>query len=69
MNATTRDHASSEATLRAYADELGVKAGVLINATRTAVTGRSMGPSLFEVLVCLGRDRVARRLLAARTLF
>ena len=60
------DHASSEGALRAYADELGVKAGVLINATRTAVTGRSMGPSLFDVLVCLGRDRVARRLQAVR---
>jgi glutamyl-tRNA synthetase len=56
------DHAAAEATLRAYADELGVKAGVLINGTRTAVTGRSMGPSLFELLVVLGRERVARRL-------
>ena len=44
------DHATAEAALRAYADELGVKAGVLINGTRTAVTGRSMGPSLFELL-------------------
>ena len=42
------DHASAEAALRAYADELGVKAGVLINAARTAVTGRSVGPSLFD---------------------
>jgi glutamyl-tRNA synthetase len=63
------DHASAETTLRAYADELGVKAGVLINGTRTAVTGRSMGPSLFELLVVLGRDRVAKRLQAAATLF
>ncbi len=56
------DHASAESTLRAHADELGVKAGLLINGTRTAVTGRSMGPSLFELLVVLGRERVARRL-------
>ena len=56
------DHASAEAALRAYADELGVKAGLLINGARTAVTGRSVGPSLFDVLVCLGKDRVARRL-------
>jgi glutamyl-tRNA synthetase len=59
------DHASAEAALRAHADELGVKAGVLINGTRTAVTGRSVGPSLFDVLTCLGRDRVVRRLQAA----
>ena len=48
------DRATAEAALRAYADELGVKAGVLINGTRTAVTGRSVGPSLFELLECLG---------------
>jgi glutamyl-tRNA synthetase len=59
------DHASAEAALRAYADELGVKAGVLINGTRTAVTGRAVGPSLFDVLTSLGRERVARRLKAA----
>ena len=58
------DRATAEAALRAYADELGVKAGVLINGARTAATGRSVGPSLFELLECLGRDRVARRLAA-----
>ena len=59
---------AAEAALRAYADERGVKAGVLINAARTAVTGRSVGPSLFEVLGCLGRERVARRLRDAAPL-
>jgi glutamyl-tRNA synthetase len=57
--------AAAEPVLRSYAEELGVKAGVLINATRTAVTGRSAGPSLFEVLECQGRDRVIERLRAA----
>ena len=61
----TFDHDSAEAALRAYADELGVKAGVLINASRTAVTGAIKGASLFEILVCLGRERVTRRLRAA----
>jgi glutamyl-tRNA synthetase len=56
------DHANAEAALRSYADEIGVKAGILINGTRTAVTGRSVGPSLFDVLLCLGQQRVARRL-------
>jgi glutamyl-tRNA synthetase len=54
--------AAAEATLRAYAEELGVKAGVLINAARTATTGRSVGPSLFQALDLLGRDRVVKRL-------
>jgi glutamyl-tRNA synthetase len=54
--------ASAETALRGYADELQVKAGVLINAARTAVTGRAVGPSLFETLDLLGRERVASRL-------
>jgi glutamyl-tRNA synthetase len=57
--------ASAEAALRGYAEEIGVKAGVLINATRTAVTGRSVGASLFEILDCLGRERVVARLRSA----
>jgi glutamyl-tRNA synthetase len=56
------DAASAEAALRAYADEIGTKAGVLINGARTATTGRTVGPSLFHALECLGRDRVVRRL-------
>ena len=33
---------------------------------RVAVTGRSVGPPLFESLVVLGRERTLRRLQAAR---
>jgi glutamyl-tRNA synthetase len=56
------DAASAEKSLREYADEIGTKAGVLINGARTATTGRAVGPSLFQALECLGRDRVVRRL-------
>ena len=59
------EHDALEAALRGFADELAVKAGVLINAARTAVTGNSVGPSLFDVLLCLGRERVVARLRAA----
>jgi glutamyl-tRNA synthetase len=62
------DKVTSEAALRAYADEIAVKAGVLINAARTATTGRSIGPSLFDLLECLGRERVCERLTRAATL-
>ncbi|HEX8423643.1 MAG TPA: glutamate--tRNA ligase, partial [Pyrinomonadaceae bacterium] len=34
---------TAEATLRAFADEAGVKAGLFINAARTALTGQSVG--------------------------
>jgi glutamyl-tRNA synthetase len=56
---------TSEAILRAFADEAGVKAGLLINAARTALTGQSVGPSMFEVFDLIGRTRSARRLRAA----
>jgi glutamyl-tRNA synthetase len=59
------EHDALEAALRGFAEELAVKAGVLINAARTAATGNSVGPSLFDVLLCLGRERVVARLRAA----
>src|SRR5256714_3060116 len=52
----------SEAALRAYADEAGVKAGLLLNAARTMLTGQSVGPSMFEVFDVIGRERSVQRL-------
>jgi glutamyl-tRNA synthetase len=54
--------ATAEAALRKLAEERGVKAGLLINAGRAALTGQSVGPSAFAVFECLGRDRVIERL-------
>jgi glutamyl-tRNA synthetase len=54
-----------EATLRAFADESQVKAGLFINAARTALTGQSVGPSMFEVFDLIGRERSAQRLREA----
>lgn len=51
-----------ETALRQYADELGVKAGVFINGSRTMLTGQAVGPSMFEVFEILGRDRSVERL-------
>ena len=59
---------TAEAALRAFADEAGVKAGLLINAARTALTGQAVGPSMFEVFALIGRERSARRLRAAARL-
>jgi glutamyl-tRNA synthetase len=58
------DEASLEQALRQLADDRGVKAGVLIHATRIAMTGRMVSPGLFEMLVLLGRERVLARLQA-----
>ena len=57
-----------EAALRAFADESGVKAGLLINASRTALTGQSVGPSMFDVFDALGRPRSVKRLRDASRL-
>jgi glutamyl-tRNA synthetase len=53
---------TSDAALRAFADEAGVKAGLLINAARTMLTGQAVGPSMFEVFDVIGRERSVRRL-------
>jgi glutamyl-tRNA synthetase len=51
-----------ERTLRLVAETRGVKAGVLIHATRLAITGRTVSPGLFEMLRLLGRAEVLSRL-------
>lgn len=53
---------TSEAALRAFADEAGVKAGLLINGARTMLTGQGVGPSMFEIFDVLGRDASVQRL-------
>jgi glutamyl-tRNA synthetase len=53
---------TTEEGLRAFAEEANVKAGLLINASRTMLTGQSVGPSMFEVFEAIGRERSVRRL-------
>jgi glutamyl-tRNA synthetase len=59
---------TAEQALRAFADERGVKAGLLINASRTALTGQAVGPSMFDVFEVIGRERSAARLRSAAQL-
>jgi hypothetical protein len=40
----------------------------LINAARTAVSGTSVGPGLFEMLETLGREAVVKRMIRAKEL-
>ncbi|HKR15190.1 MAG TPA: glutamate--tRNA ligase [Pyrinomonadaceae bacterium] len=53
---------TAEAALRAFADEAGVKAGLLINGARTMLTGQAVGPSMFEIFDVLGREASVQRL-------
>jgi glutamyl-tRNA synthetase len=59
------NHDACDAALRAVATAEGVKAGLLINATRVAIVGRAVAPPLFETMVVLGKDRVISRLRRA----
>ena len=55
-------HESTESALRAFAELHAVKAGLLINAARTALTGQAVGPGMFDIIVTLGRLRTVERL-------
>lgn len=56
------DLESTEKCLRSLAEEKGVKAGVLINGARVALTGQAVAPGLFEVMTTLGQQTVVQRL-------
>jgi len=56
------DLAATEQTLRSLAEEKNVKAGLLINSTRVALTGQAVAPGLFEVMLALGQSQVVARL-------
>jgi glutamyl-tRNA synthetase len=53
---------TSEAALRAFAEDTGVKAGLLINGARTMLTGTAVGPSMFDIFDVLGRETSVERL-------
>ena len=61
-------HESAEAALRSLSDERGVKAGLLINAARTALTGQAVGPGMFDIMLALGREKTVARLQKASQL-
>ncbi len=56
---------NAENVIRVLAEGKGVKPGLIINAVRTAVTGQSAGPGLFEVLAAIGKERTIARLRKA----
>ena len=59
------NHDACDAALRTLAETAGVKAGLLINATRVAIVGRAVAPPLFETMVVLGKQRVIERIRRA----
>jgi glutamyl-tRNA synthetase len=56
------NHDACDHALRELAATEGVKAGLLINATRVAIVGQAVAPPLFETMLVLGQERVVTRL-------
>jgi glutamyl-tRNA synthetase len=60
--------AGTERLLRDFAAEKDMKAGALINGARVALTGQGVAPSLFAVMMTLGKERTVARLKATQEL-
>ena len=59
------NHEHLEALLRATGQELELSGRQFFGALRTAVTGRTATPPLFEMMEVMGQERVTQRLAAA----
>lgn len=57
--------ASIEKECRAMADAKKLKAGEIIHPTRVAISGKTEGAGLFEIMASLGKDKVLERLRKA----
>jgi glutamyl-tRNA synthetase len=57
--------AGLEAALKGVVEQAGVKVGDLVHAVRVAVTGKTVGPGLYDCLAILGRDRSLVRIAHA----
>ncbi len=53
---------TTEKATRDLAEELDIQPGILINGMRTVVTGQLAGPSMFDILIAIGKKRVIARL-------
>ncbi len=56
---------TTEAAVRAYAEETGLKLGKVAQPLRAALTGRATSPPIFDVLAVLGRDESLGRIADA----
>ncbi|MFM8634273.1 MAG: glutamate--tRNA ligase [Planctomycetia bacterium] len=57
--------AGLEAALKRVVEQAGLKPGDLVHAVRVAVTGKTVGPGLYDCLAILGRERSLARIARA----
>ena len=62
------DLAGIEKAVRDTAAALGLESKDVIHPLRLALTGRTVGPGLFELIEVLGKERVLTRLTGAARL-
>ncbi len=56
------DHPTVEQACRGVIAELGIQGGALIHPVRVALTGKTVGPGLFELMAVLGKELCVQRL-------
>lgn len=61
----TFDTASIEKTFRDLVAELGIQASELVHPVRVALTGKAIGPGLFDTMAILGKEKTVQRLREA----
>ena len=59
------DEESIENAVREVASSLQIKGGQIIHPTRVALSGKKVGPGLFELMVVLSQDKTVKRLKEA----
>ncbi len=62
---TDFSHPMIEAVFREFAEERGIKIGPIVHPARMAVSGKTKGAGLFEMMEVLGRERVVARMRRA----
>jgi len=56
------DAASCEEVFRSLVQELDIQASDLVHPVRVALTGKAVGPGLFETMAILGKEKTVKRL-------
>ena len=56
------DETNLEELIRGFAEESGLSASKIIHPLRVALTGKSVGPGIFETVVLVGREKTIQRL-------
>ena len=56
------NHPAIEQAFRGLVAELGIKTAELVHPVRAALTGKTVGPGLFELMEVLGQERIEKRL-------